>query len=295
MNPLASLITPVYNAKLYLPRFLKGVIEQTYRPLEFFAVDDGSTDGSLELLQEMAPTLQAAGITFSLLHSPHAGPAGAINVALKQVNGDYLTWCDDDDLLLPGSIEERVTFLQNNPSLGFVRSNGLVFNGDTEQRICSIARPEEQATQFIFDQLLRQTTYCYAGCYLVRTNLLRACYPDMEIPVSMIGQNLQLLLPLASRGKCGFVPSVLHHYYPRSAGLSHAKRSFTQNLAHIDAFAALENAVLPYCQCDQEHYRRVIEQIRQEHIQMLRWSLILNVKGRLRRHESRDTDTTPSR
>lgn len=254
MNPLVSLITPFFNAMPYFRDYLGCVLRQTWRPLEFIAVDDGSSDGSWECLMEFLPELERAGIAVRSLRIAHGGQAAAVNAALPLVSGEYLTWCDADDRMTPECVSKKAEYLNCFPELGMVRSDGIVLDGDTGHPLARSARPEDCRTQNIFDALFRGTTYCYAGCYMVRTSLLFACYPDRQIPLSPEGQNLQLLLPPASRSDCGFIPDALHVYCRRSGGHSSQKRSFRQAQARLEHFSALRRAILPFCHCDMEAY-----------------------------------------
>ena len=254
MNPLVSLITPVFNAMPYLRDYLDSVLAQTWRPLECIFVDDGSTDGSRACLSEYLPALERAGISARLLPITHAGQAAAINAALPLVSGEYLTWCDADDLLMPDSIARKADYLNQFPALGLVRSDGIVLDGDSGRQLARSAGEADRFTQNIFDALFHGTTYCYAGCYMVRTDLLFTCYPEKKIPFSPEGQNLQLLLPPASRSDCGFLPEALHCYCRRSSGHSSRKHSYSEANARLQNFSKLRREILPYCRCDAARY-----------------------------------------
>ncbi len=289
MNPCVFLIVPVYNAMPYLNVLLDSIRAQTYRPLECIFVDDGSKDESLSVLQAFVPALEKAGITCRVIHKAHEGQAAAFNDALFFVSDGYLTWCDADDYMLPQCIEQKAKYLAVHPEIGLVRNDGLLFLGDGPSCARQSSRPQDQKTQNIFHDLLWQKTYCYAGCYMVRVSLFRECYPSMTIPVSAEGQNLQLLLPPASRSDCGFVPDILHHYYCRPSGHSSRKRSFTEHLARIKNFTELTLHVLPFCDCDQERYRQEIYHIEKQRIRQLNYSLMNNIKEK-QESESRNSD-----
>lgn len=254
MNPLVSLITPVFNAMPYLRSYLDSVLAQTWRPLEFICVDDGSADGSRAYLSECLPMLERIGISARLLQIPHTGQAAAVNAALPLVSGEYLTWCDADDLLMPDSIAKKADYLSRFPELGMVRSDGIILDGDSGRRLACSAGEADRFTQNIFDALFHGSTYCYAGCYMVRAALLFTCYPEKKIPFSPEGQNLQLLLPPASRSDCGFIPEALHCYCRRSGGHSSRKLSFSEANARLQNFSKLRREILPYCRCDAARY-----------------------------------------
>lgn len=258
MNPRVTLITPVYNAMPYFQDYLACVAAQTWRPLEFICVDDGSQDGSMACVEQMTPELEQAGVSVRLIRRPHQNQAAAVNAALPYVTGEFLTWCDADDYLTPDSVEKKARFLLEHPELGMVRSDGtVVCDGQTTNS----ARAEDRACQNIFDALFCDLTYCYAGCYMLRSQLLFSCYPQRTIPLSPEGQNLQLLLPPASRSPCGFIPDKLHTYFRRPGGHSSQSRSFTQVLERIRNFTQLRLEVLTYCDCDQTQYAKKAAEI----------------------------------
>lgn len=253
MKPLVSLVTPVYNAMPYFRDYLTCVEEQTWRPLELIVVDDGSEDDSWRCLQKQIPDLEAAGIVVYALHRKHESQAAAINAALPLISGEYFTWCDADDLLTSDSIEKKVQYLILHEELGMVRTDGVYINGNLNKVSCT-AKEKDCFTQNVFDALFHNTTYCYAGCYMLRTALFFECYPEKQIPLSTEGQNLQLLLPPASRTDCGFISDILHFYCRRGSGHSSKDRSYGEQLSRIKKFESLRRAILPYCECDQQHY-----------------------------------------
>ncbi|MBD5559069.1 MAG: glycosyltransferase family 2 protein [Clostridia bacterium] len=254
MNPLVSLITPFYDAMPYFRTYLACVLLQTWRPLEFIAVDDGSSDNSWECLMESMPELEKVGISVQALHIDHGGQAAAVNAALPLVSGEYITWCDADDWMSPDCVSKKAEHLIRFPEQELVRSDGLVYDGDSGRLLAFSARREDRRTQNIFDGLFFGTTYCYAGCYMGRASSLFQAYPDRQIPISPEGQNLQLLLPLASRSECGFIPDVLHRYYRRSRGHSSKKLNFRSAYSRLSNFSALRRAIIPHCLCDAEYY-----------------------------------------
>lgn len=259
MNPLVTLVTPIYNAMPWLRDYLDSVLRQTWRPLEVILVDDGSTDGSADCLREMEPVLTRAGLTVRLLFRDHRGQAAAVNAALPEIRGEFFTWCDADDLLTPDSVEKKTRWLLSHPEIGMVRSNGIVLDADTNTVLSDSAKPADRCDKDIFRELFCDETYCYAGCYMIRSDLFFAGYPDRQMPESPEGQNLQLLLPSASRTVCGYLDEKLHTYCRRSGGHSSQKRAYRAVLRRIENFTALRLTVLAYCDCDRDAYVRLAE------------------------------------
>ena len=109
-HPKVSLITPCYNAGAYLKEYLDSVKAQTWRPLEFIFVDDGSTDGSGAMLDAVA-----AETGFRVIHKANGGEGSARNAGIDAASGAYLTFLDGDDILLPNALTEMLARIREFP------------------------------------------------------------------------------------------------------------------------------------------------------------------------------------
>lgn len=114
--PLVSIITPVYNAAPWLRETLDTVRAQTLTDWEMILVDDGSTDGSVEILEKAA----AEDTRFRLLRMPrNGGPSEARNLALSAARGRFLAFLDADDLWLPEKLARSVEWMTTR-GYGFI-------------------------------------------------------------------------------------------------------------------------------------------------------------------------------
>jgi len=92
--PLVSCIVPVYNGEEYLAETLESILGQTHRPLEVIVVDDGSTDGSADIVR-------GYGDPIRYVFKENGGPASAYNTALGLASGEFLSFLGADDLWHP--------------------------------------------------------------------------------------------------------------------------------------------------------------------------------------------------
>ena len=99
--PLISIIMPVYNAGVLLHTAVESVLRQSFTDFELLLVDDGSTDGSAALAHELA---KKDG-RIRVLEQPNAGICAARNLGLQHCRGQWFTFCDDDDTMLPHALE----------------------------------------------------------------------------------------------------------------------------------------------------------------------------------------------
>jgi CDP-glycerol glycerophosphotransferase len=98
--PLISVIIPVYQVRDYLPGCLDSVLGQPFADIEVIAVDGGSTDGSSDILDDLA----AQDERLRVLHLGRSGPGAARNAGLQQATGEYVWFVDGDDALASGSL-----------------------------------------------------------------------------------------------------------------------------------------------------------------------------------------------
>ncbi len=101
-NPKISVIIPVYNVEQYLRECLDSVVNQTFRDLEIICVNDGSTDGSLAILEEYA----AKDSRIVVMNQENAGQSSARNKALDIAKGDYILFVDSDDVIDLATVEK---------------------------------------------------------------------------------------------------------------------------------------------------------------------------------------------
>ncbi len=113
MEPLVSVIIPVYNVLPYLREALDSVINQTYKNLEILIVDDGSTDGSGDVCDEYLFDPRVI-----VIHQENKGLSGARNTGLDRVTGEFVAFLDSDDAFMPEMIEKMLsTMIQNDAEM----------------------------------------------------------------------------------------------------------------------------------------------------------------------------------
>ena len=110
MGKTVSIIVPIYNAKDYILETVASVQAQTYTDWELLLVDDGSTDGTGEMLSRHLAQLQDPRIKF--LPKENGGAAKARNYGLKQAAGRYVAFLDADDLWTEDKLEKQLAFLE---------------------------------------------------------------------------------------------------------------------------------------------------------------------------------------
>lgn len=104
LNGLVSVIIPAFNVERYIAVCLDRICGQTYSNIEIIIVDDGSTDGTLEVCNRFSN----ADKRIKIVKTSHCGVSGARNLGLSSVSGDYVVFIDSDDFVKTNIIEEYI-------------------------------------------------------------------------------------------------------------------------------------------------------------------------------------------
>ncbi len=224
-NCLVSIIVPCYNGEPFIDRCFASILAQTYKNIEVVVVNDGSTDGSAEKLLSYTEPFKAKGIRLNIVYQPNKGPGAAIDTGLKHITGEYLMLLDIDDLILPEAVECLVSAFSEDIAL--VRCDGFCVNeSDIDKPIRKFTEADtKDSNTTLFEALVYGTTYNWAGSYMVKAEKLFEFYPDKSIYPSRYGQNLQMLMPVAYKGKDAFVDKPLMKYVLRDGSLSHGSNT----------------------------------------------------------------------
>jgi len=111
-RPLVSVVMAAYNSEAYIREALESVLAQDWSPFEVVVVDDGSTDGTADIVRSFA------GVHYLL--QENAGPSAARNAAIAASSGELVANFDSDDLLPPTRLRVQAEFLLAHPELGAV-------------------------------------------------------------------------------------------------------------------------------------------------------------------------------
>lgn len=108
-QPLVSVIMPVYNTAGYLERSIYSILNQTYSNLEFIIIDDGSTDGSLKLIEQIDDK------RIKIIQNRHnVGNYVCRNQGMRVANGKYIAVMDSDDIAMPHRLEAQVQKMESD-------------------------------------------------------------------------------------------------------------------------------------------------------------------------------------
>lgn len=170
-----SYVVTVYNKKPFLPLVIDGLIRQTGDfPREYIFVDDGSTDGSLAILRDLAGTRSDV----RLIAQPNAGPSRALNRGLEEARMGYIKALDGDDILFPDATQRLLAPLNDDCRLAY--GHNVVYAeipANLERLLSSQSPPTPTTPDLIADHLplSLEKSRMAPSCWLAETSLVKAC------------------------------------------------------------------------------------------------------------------------
>lgn len=166
-NPLVTIIIPVYNGTNFMREAIDSALAQTYPNVEILVINDGSTDGGAT-----ERTALSYGGRIRYLAKENGGVSSALNLAVSEAKGSYVSWLSHDDLYYPEKIEREIAFLrrmlQEDPELDSDRAVIHCATESIDQNGRVLKRPsyrgvdeKEQNLKVILDNVYR---YRLSGC-----------------------------------------------------------------------------------------------------------------------------------
>jgi glycosyltransferase involved in cell wall biosynthesis len=131
VEPLVSVVIPVFNGERFLREAVESVLAQKYSPVEIIIVDDGSTDGTATVARSLSETVR-------YLHQTNQGPAAARNRGIKQARGSLIAFADADDLWPADKFELQLPYLITDSAIEIVM-------GRIQQVLLSATKADEFA------------------------------------------------------------------------------------------------------------------------------------------------------
>lgn len=162
MNPLISIIVPIYNQEEFLPRCLDSVLNQTYKHLEVICVDDGSMDSTAEIIKKYSS--EDSRVVY--LKNIGKGVSAARNFGIERASGEYIGFVDSDDFVQPQMYEFMLRAISENDcemvACGYERVDGTNYRHfDYTARNC---KTSEFVDMYNFDKIIKNEMILSSAC-----------------------------------------------------------------------------------------------------------------------------------
>lgn len=264
---LVSIITPCYNTGSIVHRLLDSILEQDYPSVEMFAIDDGSTDNTPEVIKSYIEKFEKRGYRLTYVKQENGGQSSAINNGLKMVSGEYLIWPDSDDYFRCTCALTRFvdTFINHDESYGVVRCVPMYVNEKSLKSVDRIALSKDYFDENQFENcLFSQKFFWGAGNYMLKISAFEKANHERDIFVEKkAGQNWQMLLPVLYSFKCVTLNDYLFNVLVRAS--SHSRGQYKAYDQQVLKFDSYRNTILNTLdriqtmpQNKREEYKRII-------------------------------------
>jgi len=147
--PRISIVTPSYNQGQFIEETIRSVLLQGYPNLEYFVIDGGSTDGTLEIIHKYEPWL-----TY-WVSEPDEGQSDAINRGFARATGEILAWLNSDDTYLPGALHQAAETMAAYPSAAVVYGQSR-FCDEQGRYVGTIGEPMEFRSLLVGHNMIPQ-------------------------------------------------------------------------------------------------------------------------------------------
>lgn len=235
VDPKVSIIVPVYNAERHLDGCVRSLLAQDYRNIEVILVDDGSADGSGAICDRWA----ALDDRVVVIHRENGGIGAAQNSGLDAMTGEFVTFCDNDDLVSPRLVSRLLEIVQTTDGdMSCCRWDnvGSSVAADTLQRraqdapgrVISFTDPARKY-QLVFSRLLRKLGRSELS-YFSEANwgkLYRAALFDgIRFPEGQFAQDVAVAMELYVRmRRVASCDDVLYLWVQHPSSVSHSARA----------------------------------------------------------------------
>lgn len=195
LNPLVSVILPVYNAEPFLKESLDSIVHQTYVNIEIIIVNDGSTDRSKDIIS----SYDDKRIIF-IDHSENKGLIASLNEAIQKSTGEYIVRMDADDIAFNTRIEKQLQFLIENKRIDIVGAHAIFFKDNISSPIANweldlkTNSPAKIKSALVWENCLIHPSICMrstiARSLLYDTNQVN--YEDYDLWLRAVANNYSI-------------------------------------------------------------------------------------------------------
>ncbi len=226
MERSVSIIIPAYNSREYIGKAIESATSQSFKNIEIFVVDDGSTDGTKDAVESY---IRDSKIRY--IHQENKGPAAARNLGISKSSGEFIAFLDADDIWLPDKLEQQMP-LFDDPEVALVFSDTEIFgDGFPFKKHSEFSR---FARGDVYAKLIMGNFIPTSSVVVRRVAMDEAGGFDEDKKIS-IGEDYFLWLMIARKYKFDFSPESLVKYRIHGGQTSASRIKSYKSLCHIYA------------------------------------------------------------
>lgn len=157
VEPLVTIGIPVYNCERFIALAVKSVLNQSYNNFELIIIDDGSTDGTVDVLRQF----NDPRLTF-LSDGENSGIAYRLNQQIEMAKGKYFCRMDGDDIMFPDRLRRQIDYLESHQGVDVIGSSAVIIGDENEIigiRLFKENGKDNSCIEFIHPTVCGKTTF----------------------------------------------------------------------------------------------------------------------------------------
>lgn len=239
-SPIFSVITASYNYEKYIEQTINSVVKQTFKNFEIIIADDGSTDNSVQIIQNYAEKYPNIKF-FTHANNQNLGLAETLKMCIEKANGKYIAFLESDDFWHEDYLQEKFDIFSKNEDIGLVFNKVKPFGDENKmellqgyfekcENICQNLKLPANITKYLFSINLIPTFSCWS----CQKTLLENCNFNSTIPPFL---DYWILAQLSCKTNVAYIDKPLTNWrlHPKSfisetKQKNFNKKTFTKNL-----------------------------------------------------------------
>ncbi|WP_274616277.1 glycosyltransferase family 2 protein [Vibrio alginolyticus] len=227
---ITSIIIPIYNRESWIGKMFQRLLDLDIEHAEVIIVDDGSTDGTLEQLQQ----LTTDKFELKILYQKNSGPATARNLGFKHSSGKYIQFLDSDDFLTPNKVKEQIKYLESNCNVDVVYGSWRMGEFWESSKLIRAQDNKDMVINLLQGKFNPNFSYLFRREVVERVNGWKECHK--------LNDDFDFALRIAASGaKFDCVPDLVTGFYQWHPYERLSRQSDTANA--IATYPMLENAI----------------------------------------------------
>lgn len=200
-SPTISVITPCYNAERYIEEAINSVLSQSYNNIEHIVVDGGSSDGTIDILNQYS--------TVEYISEPDEGLYDALNKGIALAAGDFIGWLNADDIYTQSAFDIFVEAYRESPAADVIVGHSDVFRDENGKRT-TIQEYQFTYPKDLSEGRITHSSFGLNGC-LISADLIDLI-GDFDSSCEIAGDGEYLIRIAAAKPHCTGVSEIVYRY-----------------------------------------------------------------------------------
>jgi len=229
--PKVSTIVPTYNYAHFLRDCVNSIIQQTYKDFEIVVIDDGSTDETRAIVESLIES--NPGVQIRYIYQNNQGPAAARNHGIREAQGEYIAFCDADDVWAPEKLDKQLDLFEQDPELAMIFSDmsQQVEDGCYEESYFHKRGINPEKFTNVYSKLIERNNFIIPTTVVLRRKIL----DDVGIfdERYRVGEDYELWLRIAKKYKIGYIDKPLVIRFSHEGSISRTKDVYCRDNIRI--------------------------------------------------------------